>query len=92
MDLLAEQLESLISSDKYEITSLSNMSALIFNSLPDVSWAGFYLVKDGKLILGPFQGKIACTEIKFGKGVCGTTAEKKETILFQRAIHQPKIF
>ena len=80
MDTLPTQLESLISKDKYEITSLSNMSALIFNSLQDVSWAGFYLVRDGKLILGPFQGKIACTEIKFGKGVCGTTAEKKETI------------
>ena len=87
MDLLVEQLESLISSDKYEITSLSNMSALIFNSLPDVSWAGFYLVRDGQLILGPFQGKIACTEIKFGRGVCGTTAEKKETIIVKN-VHE----
>ena len=81
MDTLPSQLENLIALDKYEVTTLSNMSALIFYSLPDVSWAGFYLVKDGKLILGPFQGKIACTEIKFGKGVCGTTAEKKETII-----------
>ena len=81
MDTLLAQLENLIAADKYEVTSLSNMSALIFYNLPDVSWAGFYLVRDGKLILGPFQGKIACTEIKFGKGVCGTTAEKKETII-----------
>ena len=81
MDTLPSQLENLIALDKYEVTTLSNISALIFYSLPDVSWAGFYLVKDGKLILGPFQGKIACTEIKFGKGVCGTTAEKKETII-----------
>ena len=87
MDTLPEQLESLISLDKYEVTSLSNMSALIFYSLPEVSWAGFYLVKDGKLILGPFQGKIACTEIKFGKGVCGTTAEKKETIIVKN-VHE----
>ena len=87
MDTLPAQLESLISVDKYEITSLSNMSALIFNSLQDVSWAGFYLVRDGKLILGPFQGKIACTEIKFGKGVCGTTAEKKETIIVKN-VHE----
>jgi GAF domain-containing protein len=87
MDILVEQLESLISPDKYEITSLSNMSALIFNSLPDVSWAGFYLVRDGQLILGPFQGKIACTVIKFGKGVCGTTAEKKETIIVKN-VHE----
>ena len=79
--LLVSQLGSLISNDKYEITSLSNMSAFIFHSLPNVSWAGFYLVKEGKLILGPFQGKIACTEIQFGKGVCGTTAIKKETIV-----------
>ena len=87
MDTLPTQLESLISKDKYEITSLSNMSALIFNSLQDVSWAGFYLVREGKLILGPFQGKIACTEIKFGKGVCGTTAEKKETIIVKN-VHE----
>ena len=87
MDTLPTQLESLISKDKYEITSLSNMSALIFNSLQGVSWAGFYLVRDGKLILGPFQGKIACTEIKFGKGVCGTTAEKKETIIVKN-VHE----
>ena len=87
MDSLVEQLERLISKDNYEITTLSNMSALIFYSLQDVSWAGFYLVKDGKLILGPFQGKIACTEIKFGKGVCGTTAEKKETIIVKN-VHE----
>ena len=81
MDTLPSQLENLISKDKYEITSLSNMAALIFYSLPEVSWAGFYLLKDGKLVLGPFQGKIACTEIQIGKGVCGTTAQKKETII-----------
>ena len=81
MDTLPSQLENLISKDKYEITSLSNMAALIFYSLPEVSWAGFYLLKDGKLILGSFQGKIACTEIQIGKGVCGTTAQKKETII-----------
>ena len=84
---LTEQLESLISLDKYEVTSLSNMSSFIFYNMPDVSWAGFYLVKEGKLILGPFQGKIACTEIKFGKGVCGTTAVKKETIIVKN-VHE----
>ena len=87
MDALPEQLENLISPDKYEITSLSNMSALIFNTMPEVSWAGFYLVKEGKLILGPIQGKIACTEINFGKGVCGTTAVKKETIIVKN-VHE----
>ena len=87
MDSLKSQLENLIAPDNYEVTSLSNMSALIFYNLPDVSWAGFYLVRDGKLILGPFQGKIACTEIKFGKGVCGTTAEKKETIIVKN-VHE----
>ena len=87
MDALPEQLENLISPDKYEITSLSNMSALIFNTMPEVSWAGFYLVKEGKLILGPFQVKIACTEINFGKGVCGTTAVKKETIIVKN-VHE----
>ena len=64
--------------DKYEITILSNASALLNSYLEDVSWVGFYLFKDEKLILGPFQGLVACTEIPVGKGVCGTCAKTLE--------------
>lgn len=69
MQLLAE-----ISSD--DIPVMANVSALLFHSMKDVSWAGFYLVKDGALVLGPFQGKVACVKIEKGKGVCGTAWEK----------------
>lgn len=64
--------------DKYEITILSNATALLNSYLEDVSWIGFYLFKDEKLILGPFQGLVACTEIPVGKGVCGTCAKTLE--------------
>ncbi|MCR5733988.1 MAG: GAF domain-containing protein [Lachnospiraceae bacterium] len=56
------------------------MSALIYESLDDLNWAGFYLMRDGKLHLGPFQGRLACTVIPVGKGVCGTAVEKGEVI------------
>lgn len=59
----------------YEISILSNASSLLNEYLEDISWVGFYLLKDNKLILGPFQGKIACNEIEIGKGVCGTCAK-----------------
>lgn len=72
---------SLISDCQNEISILSNMSALINMHMEDVSWVGFYLYKNDELILGPFQGKIACTNIKIGKGVCGTSAQKQETIV-----------
>ena len=64
-----------------EITILSNASALINDYIPNISWVGFYLNKNNKLILGPFQGKVACMEIEFSKGVCGACARKKETII-----------
>jgi GAF domain-containing protein len=70
--------KSYFSNDKYEITVLSNASALLNQYLEDVSWVGFYLFKDEKLILGPFQGLVACTEIPVGKGVCGKVAATKE--------------
>ena len=64
-----------------KITILSNASALINDYIPNISWVGFYLNKNNKLILGPFQGKVACMEIEFSKGVCGACARKKETII-----------
>ena len=63
------------------IANAANTSALLFQLLPDVNWAGFYLADNEQLVLGPFQGKPACTRIPFGKGVCGTAAESGETVV-----------
>lgn len=71
----------------YEVSILSNVTALIWDALEDLNWCGFYLYRDGRLILGPFQGKIACTEIEMGKGVCGTAAVKGEAVLVED-VHQ----
>ncbi|MES2803230.1 MAG: GAF domain-containing protein [Bdellovibrionota bacterium] len=67
--------------DKHWFTNLSQFSALVFDQLPDVNWVGFYLNVSNELILGPFQGKPACMKINFGRGVCGTSAQKREAIL-----------
>lgn len=63
------------------LSNAANLSALIFNTLPDLNWAGFYVLDGNVLRLGPFQGKPACTEIVLGKGVCGTAALEKKTLL-----------
>ncbi|MBR6957916.1 MAG: GAF domain-containing protein [Erysipelotrichaceae bacterium] len=68
-------------------TLLSNTSALLKQSLQDTNWVGYYLMQDGKLILGPFQGLVACEVIEVGKGVCGTSVERRETILV-RNVHE----
>lgn len=75
------QFVSLMENEREEITILSNASAFLSMILADVSWTGFYLFQNDELILGPFQGKIACTHIPVGKGVCGTCAQKKETLI-----------
>lgn len=74
-------LTHLINENEPLISSLSNITALLKDSFSKISWVGFYLAKGNKLFLGPFQGKVACTQIEFGKGVCGTSALKKETII-----------
>ena len=86
-DLLAKQLDSLIKGEDKEISKLANTSAFLFNSLEDVSWVGFYLLDNNYLYLGPFQGKVACTVIPVGKGVCGTAVANKETILVKN-VHE----
>ena len=63
------------------MSNAANLSALIFNNLPDLNWAGFYILDGNVLRLGPFQGKVACTEIALGKGVCGTVASEKQTLV-----------
>ena len=72
-------LASIIEGIPYTMTNLANASALLNEKLDGINWVGFYTIKDGKLVLGPFQGKVACTIIPMGKGVCGTAAEKDST-------------
>lgn len=79
--LLKEQLQSLVMGVPYSVANLANASALLNQALRDINWVGFYLCQDGKLVLGPFQGKTACIEIPFGRGVCGTAVAKDETQL-----------
>lgn len=77
---LAAQLRALIQGVPHPIANLANASALLFDALEDVNWAGFYLLEGDTLVLGPFQGKPACIEIPLGKGVCGTAARRNETV------------
>ncbi|RMC49861.1 GAF domain-containing protein [Lactobacillus sp. ESL0263] len=77
--LLLKQAQSLLEDEHDLIANMSNISALLFNNLPDVSYAGFYRYQNHELILGPFQGPVACMHIPIGKGVCGTAAKTRET-------------
>jgi GAF domain-containing protein len=78
-DELLSQLEHLLDRAEPLITHMANMAALLYWSLPDVNWLGFYLAKGDRLLLGPFQGKPACTVIPFGAGVCGKAAADSQT-------------
>ncbi|MEY2498712.1 MAG: L-methionine (R)-S-oxide reductase [Verrucomicrobiota bacterium] len=79
-DALAAQLRALTDGETDSVSNMANCAALIFNSVPRVNWAGFYLLKGGELVLGPFQGRTACVRIALGRGVCGTAAEKRTTL------------
>lgn len=76
---LLSQAQGLFAGERDAIANAANLSALIFNGLPRLNWAGFYLLKDGGLVLGPFQGKPACIRIALGRGVCGTAAATRRT-------------
>jgi GAF domain-containing protein len=78
---LCERLQDLLGTETDFVANAANAVALLFHSLPDVNWAGFYIYQDGDLVLGPFQGKPACARIELGRGVCGLAAEQKETII-----------
>lgn len=80
-ELLCEQLRSLTVGVPHTVANLANASALIFDSLDRLNWAGFYILSGDTLILGPFQGKPACIEIPIGRGVCGTAVKEDRTIL-----------
>ena len=78
---LLEQLRSLLEAERDLIANAANLSSLLYHTLPDVNWVGFYFRQGAELVLGPFQGKPACVRIKIGTGVCGTAARQRDTIL-----------
>jgi GAF domain-containing protein len=78
---LAEELRGLLSGESDFVANAANTAALIYDALPDLNWAGFYFLKQGELVVGPFQGKPACVRIALGKGVCGTAAVQRKTII-----------
>lgn len=88
-ELLIKQARAVTEDVPHLTANLANLSALIWQSLDDINWAGFYLVDGDKLILGPFQGNVACVEIALGKGVCGTAAQQDATRLVPD-VHQFK--
>ena len=78
--LLVQQLQSITENVPHKIANLANTSALLWEALDNLNWVGFYLREGDTLILGPFQGKVACIEIPIGRGVCGTAAARGETV------------
>jgi GAF domain-containing protein len=77
---LTAQCRALIAGETDPVANMANCAALIFNSVPRLNWAGFYLLKGGELVLGPFQGQLACVRIALGRGVCGTAAQNRSTL------------
>ncbi len=80
---LHSQLASLFAGERNALANTANMSALLYEALPDVNWVGFYFLQGRELVLGPFQGKVACVRIAMGSGVCGTAAERRETLIVE---------
>lgn len=85
--LFLDQLYALIKDEKNVIANLANTSAFIYEVLDDINWVGFYLLEENELVLGPFQGKVACVRIPMEKGVCGTAAHRRETICVDDVHH-----
>ncbi len=79
--LLCSQLASLAEADRWYVPLMANAAALLYDAMADVNWTGFYLLRGEKLVLGPFQGKVACIHIPLGRGVCGTAAQRDATEL-----------
>lgn len=78
---LASALQALCQAEPDAAANMANCAALLYSTLPQINWAGFYLLKAGELVLGSFQGKLACTRIKLGRGVCGTAAQKNSVVV-----------
>ena len=81
--LLCEQLAAMVQQVPHTVANLANASALLYDTLDRLNWAGFYMMQGETLVLGPFQGKPACVEIPMGKGVCGTAARHNRTVLVE---------
>jgi len=75
------QLTGLFSGERNGLANASNLCAPLYQTLPEANWVGFYFLRDGELVLGPFQGKVACVRIPLGRGVCGTAAERREIMV-----------
>jgi len=75
------QLAGLFAGERNGMANAANMAAVLYQALPELNWAGFYFLQGGELVLGPFQGKVACVRIALGRGVCGTAAQRRETII-----------
>lgn len=78
---LNAQLAGVLTGERDGLANTANAAALLYQGLPDLNWAGFYFLRDGELVLGAFQGKVACVRIALGKGVCGTAAQRRETVV-----------
>src|SRR5580692_11619695 len=78
---LQQQLAALFAGERNGLANAANMSALLYEALPDLNWVGFYFLHAGELVLGPFQGRVACVRIALGSGVCGTAAERRDAVL-----------
>src|ERR1700685_1389240 len=78
---LNQQLAALFSGERNGLANAANMCALLYQGLPGLNWAGFYFLRGGELVLGPFQGKVACVRIALGSGVCGSAARRREIVL-----------
>lgn len=84
---LSAQLRSLLEGERDFVANAANFASLLYHTLPDVNWVGFYFSKDNELVLGPFQGRPACVRIAVGKGVCGTAAELRQTLVVEN-VHE----
>ncbi|PKM70687.1 MAG: guanylate cyclase [Firmicutes bacterium HGW-Firmicutes-18] len=82
-EFLDRSIGAILKEESDWLANLCNTTALIWDVMKDINWIGFYLIKDGQLVLGPFQGKPACTRINIGEGVCGTAAERRESIVVE---------
>ena len=86
---LRRELAALLAGERDLIANAANTAALIFEALPNINWAGFYFLKDGELVVGPFQGKPACVRIALGRGVCGTAAAERRVHVGRTCMSSP---
>ena len=78
---LNEQFTALLAGERDGLANAANLTALLFQALPQINWVGFYFLRGDEVVLGPFQGKVACVRIAMGRGVCGTSGQRRETVI-----------